>query len=138
MAAKEGRLQSECVHWYRNIWYQNPKALWATFNEGANVGGKISLGLQPGVPDLLLYERGGRGLMGIEMKAPGESHGVAHGLRQCQFILDVCDTGGFCDSLEDFKKIIAGTSSGFAPSKVIDYLYTVKAKSFTWDSSKFI
>lgn len=135
---KEARLQSDCVHWYKNIWYQNQKALWATFNEGQNVSGKISMGLQGGVSDLLLYERAGRGLIGIEMKYPGESHNVLHVTRQCNWILDVCDGGGFCDNLEQFQRIIQGEPAWYDPRKVLAYLATVKANSFVWDGSKFL
>ena len=48
----EGRLQAECVLWYRNEWYQHPRNLWATFNEGKDVSSKLSLGLTPFVSDL--------------------------------------------------------------------------------------
>jgi len=138
MASKEAKLQSEMVKWYRNEWYENPKCLWATFNEGVNIGGKISMGMLGGVSDLLLYERYRRGLIGIEIKYPGESHNVDHVIRQAKWILDVCNRGGFCDSVEQFKKIIKGEFDWYSPSKVLRYLESLKTKSFTWDSSKFI
>jgi hypothetical protein len=138
MASKEAKLQSECVKWYRNEWYKNPKSLWATFNEGQNVSGKISIGLQGGVSDLLLYERNGRGLIGIEMKYPGESHNVLHVIRQAQWILDVCDCGGLVDNLFQFQRIIQGESAWYDPERVLAYLDTIKTKSFVWDGSKFL
>ena len=135
---KEARLQAECVKYYRNEWYQNPKALFSVFNEGVNVGGKISLGMVGGVSDLLLYEREGRGLIGIEMKYTGESHNVLHVIRQCNWIIDVCDGGGFVDSLDQFKRIVYGEPAWYDPRKVLLYLATLKTKSFIWDGSKFI
>ena len=133
---KEARLQAEAVKWYRNIHYQNPKCLWSVSNEGKNVSGKISLGMLGGVSDLLLYEKNGRGLIGIEMKHPGESHNVAHVQRQARWILDVCN-GGFCDNLFQFQRIIQGEDCWYDPIKVLAYLKTLKTKSFTWDSTKF-
>lgn len=138
MSAKEGKIQAECVSWYRNIWYKNPKCLFAVFNEGMNVGGKISMGLQGGVSDLLLYERGERGLIGIEMKYPGESHNVLHVVRQCNWILDVCDGGGLCDNLYQFQRIVKGESAWYDPKKVLAYLATLKSHSFVWDNSMFV
>jgi len=138
MAGKEARLQAECVIWYRNEWYQNLKNLWATFNEGLNSNGKISMGMVPGVPDLFLYEPKKRGLVGIEMKYIGEKHEVLHVVRQANFILDVCDAGGFCDSKNQFMQIIQGQFEWYDPRKVLVYLATLKTKSFVWDSSKFI
>lgn len=135
---KESRLQAECVKWYRNIYYQNPKCLWSVSNEGRNVSGKISLGMVGGVSDLLLYERGGRGLIGLEMKFPGESHNVAHVQRQARWILDVCDGGGIVDNLPQFQRIIQGENCWYCPQKVLNYLESLKTKSFTWNSEKFI
>jgi hypothetical protein len=138
MAGKEARLQAECVRWYRNDWFKNPKMLFAVFNEGLNVSGKISMGLVPGVSDLLYYEKDGRKLIGIELKFPGESHDIQHVIRQCKFIIDVCDSGGFCDNLEQFKQLIQGGSTLYDPQKVLAYLESLKTKSFVWNSEKFI
>ena len=135
---KEARLQSEMVKWYRNVWYKNPKMLFAVFNEGINVSGKISMGLVPGVSDLLYYEKDGRKLLGLEVKHPGESHDVAHVSRQLKFIIDVCDGGGIVDSLIQFQRIIQGENCWHDPQKVLTYLSTLKTKSFVWDSSKLL
>jgi hypothetical protein len=126
------------VKWYRNEWYKNPKSLWATFNEGQNVSGKISIGLQGGVSDLLLYERNGRGLIGIEMKYPGESHNVLHVIRQAQWILDVCDCGGFVDTRNSFIEIIKGNDSWIDPKNLLIYLEKLRTKTFIWNSSIFL
>ena len=137
----EGKLQANMVLWYRNDWYKLPKNLWATFNEGQNANMKQSLGLIPGVSDLLYLEpRGighGRGLMGIEVKYPGERHKVAHVIRQAKWILEVPGIGGFCDSLEMFREIIRGDHNGIDPRSVILYLEKLKTTEFVWDSSKF-
>ena len=133
----EGRLQAECVIWYRNVWYKNPKHLWATFNEGKDVTTKMSLGLTPYVSDLLYYEHPGRGLIGIEMKYPGETHEVSRILGQAKWILEVCSQGGFCDSLELFQKIIRGESNGIDPKRVIQHCSLIKTKSIVWSKSLF-
>lgn len=138
MAQPEGRLQAECVKWYRNEWYQDIHFLWATFNEGANTGAKNSLGMTVGVSDLLKYEPKGRGLIGIEMKYPGESHTVSRVTNQAKWILEVCDCGGFCDDFEQFKSIIQGRPVWIDPRKVLAYLEKVKTGSFVWDRNKFI
>ena len=133
---REGRLQAECVLWYRNIWYKNPKHLWATFNEGKNVNTKFSLGLIPGVSDLLYYEPTGRGLVGIEMKFPGETHEVRRIKTQAQWLIDVCSVGYFCDSLEMFQSIITG-GDGIDPSLVLSFCSSLKTASLIWNNERF-
>lgn len=136
MAAKEGKLQHECVRWYHNEWRQNRNALWGTFNEGRDVATKISMGLLPGVSDLLLKDS--RGLIGIEMKYPGEQHPVHHLITQARWIIDTCDGGGFCDSFEQFKSIVQGKAAWYDPKNVLSYLLTLRVKSITWDSARFL
>ena len=131
----EAQLQSSCVEWYRNDWYKNLDGLWATFNEGQNVGGKLSMGMLAGVSDLLLKDA--RGLIGIEMKFDGNSHDVKHLRRQANWILNVCDGGGFCDSEDRFKRIVMGESAWIDPKMVLEWLKNVKTKTVVWDSKKF-
>lgn len=138
MAQLEGRLQASMVMWYRNEWYKNPKNLWATFNEGQNVNTKMSLGLMPGVSDLLYWEPLYRGLIGIEIKHEGESHKVEHVIRQAEWILTVPGTGGFCDSLGIFQDIIKGSSNGIPPENVIEYLKALKSNTFVWNRNLFL
>lgn len=134
-ASKEAKLQAECIHWYRNIFYQNRRGLWSVTNEGKDVNKKLALGMLPGVSDLCLKDS--RGLGGIELKYPGEDHNVLHVINQAEWIIETCDWGGFCDSKEIFIQMVKGESSGIDPRKVKAYLLTLTKKSFTWDSSKF-
>lgn len=92
---------------------------------------KLSLGLQRGVSDLLLKDH--RGLIGIEMKHLGMYHPVKHLIEQAEWILDVCDAGGFIYSLESFKQVVLGRSSWVHPLIVIDFCRKVKTKSVLWD-----
>ena len=132
---KEAILQAKCVQWYRNVWYQNQDGLWSTNNEGRDVNTKMTMGMRAGVSDLCLKD--GRGLGGIELKAHGEVHTVSHVIRQATWIINVCDFGGFCDNLEQFQRIVQGEPCWYDPRKVLEYLKTLKTKSFTWDSTKF-
>ena len=133
---REGCLQAECVTWYRNIWYQKPQNLWATFNEGRDVNTKQSLGLTPYVSDLLFFTHD-RGLVAIEMKFPGETHEVRRIVGQAKWMIEVASSGYFCDSLEMFQEIIRG-GTGIEPESVLEYCLRLGSqKSMTWDSSKF-
>jgi hypothetical protein len=136
MAHRESRLQYECVKWYRNLSGYPQDNLWAVFNEGRDVNTKLSLGLRAGVSDLLLKDH--RGLVGIEMKYIGETHVVTHLIRQAEWIQNVCDKGGFCDNLEQFKNIAGGDPAWYDPGIVLYYLRRIKTKHFVWDSSIFI
>lgn len=136
MASKEARMQVECVRWFRNEWQKNQKGLWATFNEGRDVSTKISMGLLPGVSDLILKDY--RGMGGLEAKFPGETHTVDHLKKQATWIIETCDFGGFFDSVEQFKAIIQGKSAWYDPRVVLKYLESVRIKSIVWDGSKFI
>lgn len=133
---REGRLQAECVIWYRNVWYKNPKHLWATFNEGKDVNTRNSLGLTPYVSDLLYYEPRGRGLIGIEMKFPGETHEVRRIIGQAKWLYEVTSVGWFCDSLEMFQEIIKG-GEGIDPLAVLDYCCGLKTRGMVWNRDKF-
>lgn len=137
MAAKEGRMQAECMRWFRNE-YSGCGYIWGTFNEGLDVQTKISLGLLPGVSDLLGYKLPRPGLTGLEAKFPGESHNVKHVLRQAHFILDVCDTGWFFDNVAQFQSIVLGTGKGYEPSRVVEVLNRLKTASFVWNGNMFL
>lgn len=129
---EEGRLQAECVKWYRNEWCKNPKNLFSVFNEGLNMSTKLSLGMVGGVSDLIYYEPNSRKLIGIEMKFKGKFHDVKHLIRQSEWMIDVCDQGWFCDSLEMFKGIIDGTGVGIDPEKILKDLKNTKSKTIIW------
>lgn len=106
-------------------------SLWSTNNEGRDINTKITLGMMPGVSDLLLKDF--RGLIGIENKVKGTRHDRDHVMRQARWILTVCDSGGFCDNLEQFQRIVKGESAWYQPEVVLKYLSTIRAKTFTWD-----
>ena len=131
----EAQLQASCVEWYRNDWHKNLDGLWATFNEGQNVGGKLSMGMLAGVSDLLLKDD--RGLIGIEMKFSGNSHDVIHLRRQANWILNTCDGGGFCDGKNMFIRIVMGEDAWVKPDVVLNWLKDVKTKTIVWDSKNF-
>ena len=133
----EAKLQAQCVLWYRNEWYKNPRNLWATMNEGRDVNTKRSMGMMEGVSDLLYFCPESKSLIAIEMKLEGTSHSVAHLKRQARWILDVPQLGGFCDSIEMFQKIIRRESNGIDPQKVFDYLEKINQKTITWKNGIF-
>ena len=136
MAAKEGRLQYTCAKWYRCESRLPQDNLWATFNEGRDVNTRLSMGMRAGASDLLLKD--GRGLIGIEMKYPGETHLVTHLIRQAEWLINVCDGGGFCDNLEQFQYICNGANVWYDPKVVLAYLRGIKNKYFIWDGTKFL
>jgi len=137
-ANEEAKLQAECHIWYVNEFRGKPLNLWSTFNEGKNVSQKLSMGMVPGVSDMLYYESWGRGLIGLEFKYSGTSHNVSHLLNQASWIFDVCDCGGFVDSFAVFKHIIKGENCWIDPQKVIDYCHSVNTGSIVWESGKFV
>ena len=134
-ASLEAKFQVECVNWYRNEWYRNRRSLWSTNNEGHDVGKKLAMGMLPGVSDICLKDH--RGLGGLELKYPGESHDVKHVINQAEWIIETCDFGGFIDNLQSFIDTVKGHSAWIDPVSVREYLLTVKTKTFIWDSSKF-
>ena len=136
-ANEEAKLQAECHIWYVNEFRGKPLNLWSTFNEGKNVSQKRSMGMVPGAPDLFYYEKWNRGLGGLEVKFPGTSHNVDHLICQAEFILWVCDFGGFIDSVDQFQRIICGENCWYSPEKVIEYCRSVKTGSIVWKSENF-
>ena len=138
MHHREGRLQAECVLWYRNEWYSHPRSLWATFNEGQNVNNKNSLGLIPGVSDLLYNENWNRGLIGLEMKYPGERHDTARLISQATWIIEICNCGGFVDDFDMFRRVIKGENCWIDPVRVLEYCRKIKHKTIEWDKRLFL
>jgi len=136
-ANEEAKLQTECNLWYLNEWRIKPKNLWTTFNEGKNVGQRLSMGMVAGVSDRLYYESWNRGLIGLEFKFPNTKHDVNHLITQALWISDVCDTGGFVDNLAQFQRIIRGENCWYSPEKVIEYCRSVKTGSIVWKSELF-
>jgi hypothetical protein len=136
-ANEEAKLQAECHIWYVNEFRGKPLNLWSTFNEGKNVSQKLSMGMVPGVSDMLYYESWGRGLIGLEFKYSGTSHNVSHLLNQASWIFDVCDCGGFVDSKIQFQRIICGENCWYSPEMIIKYCSEVKTGSIVWNVDKF-
>lgn len=129
----EAKLQAQCVMWYRNEWYKNPKNLWATMNEGRDVNTKRSMGMMEGVSDLLYFCPEEKRLIAIEMKLPNTTHSIPHLIRQAKWIIEVPQLGGFCDSLEMFKAIIKRESNGIDPREIIDHCTNLKQKTIKWN-----
>jgi len=133
----EHQLQSKCVLWFSANHNGLPKALWANFSETLNQiegGIKSSLGLKKDIPDLFYCPD--RKLIGIEMKAPITRHNTEHVISQAKWLLAYPSKGYFCDTFDMFKNIIKG-GKGIDPQKVIDYLNTIKTKTFKWDRTLF-
>ena len=93
---------------------------------------KNSLGLVRGVSDLLYITKSGH-LIGIEVKAPGSSHNVAHLREQAEWLIKVPVFGYFCDSKEQFWNIINYKSGGYTPKEVLNALKDVNTKTISWD-----
>lgn len=96
---------------------------------------KLSLGLIPGVSDLIYFRPSGEAI-GIELKYCGSKHNKAHILRQAQWLEKVPTIGRFCDNEDDFFDIIEGKGGGITPQQVLAYLATAKGSSIVWDSKK--
>lgn len=112
----EKQIQSKCVMYFSHKFPERRGDLFATFQESLSVqhgSNMLSMGLVPGVPDLILLENGQT--TGIEMKAPETYHSTVHVLEQCRFLLDNCYFGWFCTSIEMFAGIVEKTGSGIDP-----------------------
>lgn len=96
---------------------------------------KLAMGMLPGVSDACLKDH--RGLGGLEFKYPGEGHSVQHVIDQANWILHTCDFGGFVDDFHQFQRIVQGAPDWIDPRRVLNYLATIKTKTFIWDSLKF-
>lgn len=131
----ESRLQSECVIWFKNEYPELGRRLFAVFNEGRDVSHKLSVGLTPGVCDLLYVGESGK-LYGFEMKHPDMTHSVQHLITQAKWMMEVLPgRAWFCDSLESFRKGMVGDASGLLdPADVYEYCITCKKKSVLWQT----
>lgn len=131
----EHKLQARCVTWFGVTYPERIGQLWAYFAETLNErdgGIKTALGLQPNISDLHLANSGE--LWGIEMKHVGTQHVTAHILGQAKWLLSVPKRGFFCDSFEEFQKIITTGQGGIDPRIVIERLKSVKTLSCAWNS----
>jgi len=116
----EKQIQHKCVLWFSQQFPERRGDVFATFQEtinGAQGSNMLSLGLIPGVSDLILINDGI--MSGIEMKAPDTKHDIAHVLEQSKFILNNCYDGWFCVSLPMFQDIINKTGLGIDPLDVV-------------------
>ena len=130
----ESKLQSECVLWWKNTYPSLSNRLFAVFNEGRDVTHKLSMGLTPGVCDLLYVGLDGR-LFGFELKQRDSHHLRTHLIQQAEWMLTVLPRRAwFCDSLDGFKEGIFGNISYLLePRDVLDYCRTKKTKYIQWN-----
>lgn len=132
----ESKLQAECVLWFKNTHVNLKDTLWATFNEGKNVGAKLTMGMSVGCPDLLHYTKH-TGLVGVEMKYPGTRHDVSHLIKQAKWLISIPAKGCFCDNKDSFEKIMEDGEMQISPQKVLSYCEDCGKKSIIWDSKIF-
>jgi hypothetical protein len=130
----EAKLQQQCVMWYKNKYPDSGKHLFAVFNEGRDVSTKMSMGLTPGVSDLIYIGEDGKAY-GYELKQLGTEHNVSHLIEQASWLIEVLSgRGWFCDSLEAFQRAILGDHSlCISPVKVLDYCRKLRTKTVLWD-----
>ena len=130
----ESKLQNECVLWWKNTYPSIGNRLFAVFNEGRDVTHKLSMGLTPGVCDLLYVGQDGK-LFGFEMKQRGSSHRKSHLIKQAEWMISVLPgRAWFCDSLEGFKAGIFGDSSDLIePLEVLKYLRKCNQNMIQWN-----
>lgn len=130
-------LQSKCVLKFKNAFPDFSDYFWATFNEGKNASQKLSCGMTPGVSDLIYFEKGLRGLIGIELKWEGTRHKVSHLIRQANWLRKVPNLGCFCDSIDMFWDIVTNNGRGIDPDKVLIFLSKEKKSSIIWNRELF-
>lgn len=131
----EAKLQSECVMWFKNTYPEYADRLFAVFNEGKDVTHKLSIGLTPGVPDLLYVNTKGF-LIGFELKQKGSRHNVKHLIRQSEWMLSVLPgKAWFCDSFDEFRNYfdLASVTGLIDPRRVLEYCKKCKKKEIEWD-----
>lgn len=148
----EHQLQADCVIWFAGKYPSMRGSLWGNFAEqgAANAGKKLSLGLVKDLPDIMF--RFGYIFGGIELKLPDTRHSVEHLLGQARWLAYNTDGGYFCDSLSGFQYIIetilanqepldlsiSTHESVIDPLFIINYCYSVKTKTITWNRENFI
>lgn len=128
----EAQLQAECVLGWKNANPRKADRLWATFNEGENVGKKLSMGMSIGCPDLLHYDN--HILTGIELKFKGTRHNRMHLIKQAKWLMSIPDKGYFVDSVEMFMSVMEG-GVGILPEEVLRRCEKSNKSSILWDFS---
>lgn len=121
----ESRLQHECVVWFGQTYPEKRGQLFAVNNE-ANGNKQAmyfkSMGVIPGIPDLLFIRDSGK-LVGIEMKLPGSKHKIDHVQNQVDWGMKIIGLGCesyFCKSMNEFMRIIQGPAKGMSVLTALD------------------
>lgn len=119
----EDTLQASIVRAFNEKYPEQKGRLFATFQNpvAAQYGIWIARGMVEGVSDLL-YTDDQRRLVAIECKHPDKVHRRAHIIRQANWIINNCYSGGFCTSIDMFFNIIEGRSNGIDPKCVLEHL----------------
>jgi len=117
----EDTLQASIVRAFNEKYPEQKGRLFATFQNPvvAQYGIWIARGMVEGVSDLL-YTDDHRRLIAIEVKHLEKLHKRDHIVRQANWIINNCYSGGFCTSIDMFFNIIEGRSNGIDPRKLLE------------------
>ena len=116
----EDTLQASIVRAFNEKYPGQKGRLFATFQNPvvAQYGIWIARGMVEGVSDLL-YTDDQRRLIAIEVKHLEKVHKRDHIIRQANWIINTCYSGGVCVSIDMFFNIIEGRSNGIDPRKLL-------------------
>ena len=121
----EDTLQASIVRAFNEKYPDQKGRLFATFQNPLvqQYGIWIARGMIEGVSDLL-YTDDQRRLIGIEVKHIEKLHKRDHIIRQANWIINNCYSGGFCTSVDMFFNMIEGRSNGIDPRKLLENIST--------------
>lgn len=119
----EDTLQASIVRAFNEKYPDQKGRLFATFQNPLvqQYGIWIARGMVEGVSDLL-YTDDQRRLIAIECKHTDKVHKRDHIVRQANWIINSCYSGGFCTSIDMFFDIIEGRSNGIDPKRILEHL----------------
>ena len=126
----EDTLQASIVRAFNERCPEQKGRLFATFQNPSGAGQYgiwIARGMVEGVSDLL-YTDDQRRLVAIEVKHLEKLHKRDHIIRQANWIINNCYSGGFCVSIDMFFNIIEGRSNGIDPNYVLQHLEKYSTK----------
>jgi hypothetical protein len=125
----EDTLQASIVRAFNEKYPEQKGRLFATFQNPLvqQYGIWIARGMVEGVSDLL-YTDDQRKLIGVEIKHIEKIHKRDHVIRQANWIINNCYSGGFCVSIDMFFNIIEGRSNGIDPNYVLQHLEKYSTK----------
>jgi len=118
----EDTLQASIVRAFNEKYPEQKGRLFATFQNPSGAGQYgiwIARGMIEGVSDLL-YADDQRRLIGVEIKHIEKLHKRDHIIRQANWIINNCYSGGFCVSVDMFFNMIEGRSNGIDPIKLLE------------------